>query len=140
MLLSVLSALARLDLDPWREASELARMPMQAAKQILTCLIEALPDAPSTRAEPGTISTRLFALLPRGASSSIASSATFPIAGAALNLRASFYVLAVNLFFMAGMMGAQWARQPSPSAKIDSTQVSAPGEVRPQTPAPGSTR
>jgi hypothetical protein len=27
VLLSVLSALARLDVDPWREAAELARMP-----------------------------------------------------------------------------------------------------------------
>jgi hypothetical protein len=27
MLLSVLSALARLDLDPWQEAAELARLP-----------------------------------------------------------------------------------------------------------------
>ena len=36
MLLSVLSALARLDLDPWREAAELARMPKHTAKQRLT--------------------------------------------------------------------------------------------------------
>ena len=31
MLLSVLSALARLDIDPWREAADLARMPKTAA-------------------------------------------------------------------------------------------------------------
>jgi hypothetical protein len=58
MLLSVLSALARLDLDPWREPAELAQMPKQAAKQRLTSLIEMLPEAPSTRPEPETISTR----------------------------------------------------------------------------------
>ena len=44
MLLSVLSALARLDLDPWREAAELARTPQQTARQRLTSLIEALPN------------------------------------------------------------------------------------------------
>ena len=88
MLLSVLSALARLDLDPWREAAELARMPKQTAKQRLTSLIETLPDGPPTRPEPETISTRLIALLPRGASSSIASSETFLGADAALNSRA----------------------------------------------------
>ena len=141
MLLSVLSALARLDLDPWREAAELARMPKQAAKQRLTSLIEALPDAPSTRPEPETISTRLFALLPRGASSSIASSETFPVAGAALNFRALIYALAVNLLFMVAMMGAQWAASSlHPSPKIDSAQASAASEVRPQTSSPGSTR
>ena len=141
MLLSVLSALARLDLDPWREAAELARMPKQAAKQRLTSLIEALPDAPSTRPEPETISTRLFALLPRGASSSIASSETFPVAGAALNFRALIYALAVNLLFMVAIMGAQWAASSlHPSPKIDSAQASAASEVRPQTPSPDSSR
>jgi len=141
MLLSVLSALARLDLDPWREAAELARMPKQVAKQRLMSLIEALPDAPSTRPEPETISTRLFALLPRGASSSIASSETLPGAVAALNFRALIYALAVNLLFMAGMMGAQWAASSlHPSPKIDSAQASAASEVHPQTSSPGSTR
>ena len=78
MLLSVLSALARLGLDPWREAAELARMPNQAAEQRLTSLIEALPEAPSTRPEPQAISTRLIALLPRGASAAFASSEALP--------------------------------------------------------------
>ena len=141
MLLSVLSALARLNLDPWREAAELARMPKQAAKQRLTSLIEALPDSLSTRPEPETISTRLFALLPRGASSSIASSKTFRVAGAELNIRSAIYVLAIYLLFAAQMMGAQWlASSLLPSAKIDSAQSSAASEVRPQTSSLGSTR
>jgi len=141
MLLSVLSALARLDLDPWREAAELARMPKQVAKQRLTSLIEALPDAPSTRPEPETISTRLFALLPPAASSSVTSSETIPVVGAPLNFRTLIYALAVNLVFMAGITGAQWAASSlHPSPKIESAQVSAASEVRPQTSSPGSTR
>jgi hypothetical protein len=52
MLLSV-SALARLDRDPWREAAELARMPNETAKQRLTSLIEALPNRPWSGPEPG---------------------------------------------------------------------------------------
>jgi hypothetical protein len=47
MLLSVLSALARLDVDPWREAAELAQLPRQTATQRLASLIAALPDGPS---------------------------------------------------------------------------------------------
>jgi hypothetical protein len=49
MLLSVLSALARLDVDPWDEASRLARLPRSAAIQFLTTLIGALPDGSSAR-------------------------------------------------------------------------------------------
>jgi hypothetical protein len=141
MLLSVLSALARLDLDPWREAAELARMPKHTAKQRLTSLIEALPDSLSTRPEPETISTRLFALLPRGASSSIASSKTLPVAGAKLNIRGAIYVLAVYLLFAAQMMAAQlFASSLHPSPKIESAQASTASEVRPLTSSPGPTR
>ena len=39
MLLSVLSALARLDVDPWQEAADLARLPRDSATQRLTALI-----------------------------------------------------------------------------------------------------
>jgi len=46
--LSVLSALARLDVDPWKEATSLARMPREAAAVRLTELIEALPFAPTS--------------------------------------------------------------------------------------------
>jgi hypothetical protein len=41
--LSVLSALARLDVDPWQEAASLARMPRDTAATRLTALIVALP-------------------------------------------------------------------------------------------------
>ncbi len=45
--LSVLSALARLDVDPWHEATSLARMPREAAAERLTALIDALPREPA---------------------------------------------------------------------------------------------
>src|SRR5579872_2186471 len=64
-LLSVLSALARLDVDPWQEAAKLARMPREAAAQRLAALIATLPDESSTHRPVGTIAARLVALLPR---------------------------------------------------------------------------
>lgn len=141
MLLSVLSALARLGLDPWREAAELARMPNQAAQQRLTSLISALPEAPSTRPGPETISTRLIALLPRGASAALASGETLPVDSAARNVRVFIYAVAVNLLLMVAMMGAQWAApRPQPSTNTDGAQASASSEVSPQTSPPGSTR
>jgi len=68
MLLSVLSALARLGVDPWQEAAKLARLPLETAARQLTALIAALPAEPSRPLDPATIAVRLIALLPRSAS------------------------------------------------------------------------
>src|SRR5476649_443382 len=62
MLLSVLSALARLDVDPWQEAANLARLPGSTAIERLTSLIAALPGRPASQPDPGTIAARLIAL------------------------------------------------------------------------------
>ena len=64
MLLSVLSALARLDLDPWQEAATLTIMPTQDAAARLTCLLSSLPSCAANPLGPGTVA-RLIALLPR---------------------------------------------------------------------------
>jgi hypothetical protein len=61
--LSVLSALARLNVDPWEEAAALARLPLDAATRKLTSLIATLPVGSSARADPGTMAHRLVALL-----------------------------------------------------------------------------
>ena len=63
--LSVLSALARLDVDPWKEATSLARMPREAAAVRLTALIEALPNAPASAISSGMSAADLVALLPK---------------------------------------------------------------------------
>ena len=60
MLLSVLSALARLDKDPWQEAATLNTLPVQDAAARLTSLLSGAANPP----EPTTIA-RLIALLPR---------------------------------------------------------------------------
>jgi hypothetical protein len=63
-LLSVLSALARQDLDPWEQAGNWSRMPKQAAARELADLIAALPEGLSARPAPAAIADRLVALLP----------------------------------------------------------------------------
>ena len=63
--LTVLSALARLDVDPWQEATSLARMPRNAAVVRLNALIDALPSEPAIDIPAGTIAADLIALLPR---------------------------------------------------------------------------
>lgn len=65
MLLSVVSALARLNVDPWQEAANLAQLPGTTATRRLISLIAALPDKPMTHLDPGTNAARLIAHLPR---------------------------------------------------------------------------
>ena len=64
MLLSVLSALARLDVDPWQEAATLTKMPAQDATLRLTSLLSSLPSDAATVVAPSTV-IRLISLLPR---------------------------------------------------------------------------
>jgi hypothetical protein len=63
--LSVLSAMARMNLDPWREAANLAGLSAKAAAGRLASMIAALPGRPPVEDEPGTIAARLVKLLPQ---------------------------------------------------------------------------
>jgi hypothetical protein len=63
--LTVLSAFAPHDVDPWREATSLARMPRNAAVVRLKAFIDALPSEPAIDISAGTIAADLLALLPR---------------------------------------------------------------------------
>jgi len=71
MPLSVLSVLARLDLDPWKEAAELSDLPRDSATQRLASLIARLPGGRWTQAEAGGIAHRLIELLPRRSTPSV---------------------------------------------------------------------
>lgn len=71
MPLSVLSTLARLDVDPWMEAAELSELPKGAAAQRLASLIARLPGGRWTLADSRAIADRLIELLPSGGSSEV---------------------------------------------------------------------
>jgi hypothetical protein len=62
--LSVLSALARLDVDPWREAARLAQLPKDQAIQDLSSMIGRLCGGRWKISESNMISVRLVKLLP----------------------------------------------------------------------------
>ena len=71
MSLSVLSALARLGLDPWKEATELSELPSDSATQRLATLIMRLPGGRWTQADSRGIACRLIELLPRRGSPAV---------------------------------------------------------------------
>jgi hypothetical protein len=62
-LLTVLSVLARQNLDPWREAADLSRMPHEIAALRLISMITVSPGQSST-ANQAAVADRLIALLP----------------------------------------------------------------------------
>ncbi len=64
MPLTVLSALARMDVDPWEEAAKLAQLPPERAVAQLASLLGALRHAPVTDLDRARIAAALVALLP----------------------------------------------------------------------------
>jgi len=62
--LSVISMLGRLNIDPWREAVQLASSPRPDATRRLASLIESLPGQAASAVEAMTIAARLVARLP----------------------------------------------------------------------------
>ncbi len=126
MPLSVLSALARLDIDPWHEAAELARLPGETAAQRLALLIAALPDGPLAHLDPGTISARLVALLPRRGRSNLPSPKKLLSVGAATNPRTFIPMIFIYVIVAIFMMGAQWiAASREPPAQVDGARAPA---------------
>ena len=107
MRLSVLSALARQDVDPWEEAARLARLPSAAATQKLTSLIAALTSGRSTRLDPGAIAARLSALLPHGAASDLRSRTVLSGVSTANKLWPVKYLI-IYVIYMFFMLGTQW--------------------------------
>ena len=72
MPLTVLSALSRLDIDPWKEAAELSELPKDTAAQRLASLVARLPGG-RWAADAMAIADRLIELLPRRGHSSVQS-------------------------------------------------------------------
>jgi hypothetical protein len=64
--LSVLSALARMGMDPWQEGGRLAKLPQLAAIDALAKFITVMPSSQWSLPDATAIASRLVALLPGG--------------------------------------------------------------------------
>lgn len=104
MLVSVLSALARLKLDPWAETADLARLPQDAAIRRLASLITKLPQDALVHLDLSAASVRLIALLPRLAGPRIIPNETSRRTGAAVtHPRPSVYIMVVVMVTVFGI-------------------------------------
>jgi hypothetical protein len=125
MPLSVVSALARLDVDPWVEAEKLARLPGKASVVELASLIAALPDGPSARPDPGSTAARLVALLPRRPISDVLAQRKLPGADSVFQSPVVryqiFYVIFILLMLLSQWLAASY--QASAPAGTDPTPV-----------------
>jgi hypothetical protein len=129
MMLSVISALARLDLDPWHEAVTLAELPGQIATARLASLIAALPVAPSAHQNPEAIAAQLVALLPRGQSSSVESRKIPMGPDAVMKLRLRIFMYALFILIVLSAQGIVASRLPT--AQIGNVSAPASSTVSP---------
>jgi hypothetical protein len=104
-MLSVLSALARLDVDPWQEAAKLSQMSRDKAAWRLAALIEALPGNPPTDIHCKVVATRLIALLPRQIAIGIKVPEKIPFAGSSANSRFGVALIILSAIFTAFLFG-----------------------------------
>ncbi|REF84510.1 hypothetical protein DES32_2617 [Methylovirgula ligni] len=107
MLLSVLSVLTRLGVDPWREAAQLARLPGETATLRLASFIAALPAEQTADSAPEMAAARLIALLPRATPFSAPTRATEIGAGGANRLRGAVFALFFSAITVALLISAQ---------------------------------
>jgi hypothetical protein len=128
--LSVISALARLELDPWQEAVSLANLPVIAATQRLTSLIGALPGGLANHFVPAVIATRLAGLLPSRTGGNAAT--VKPAVDDILKLK---FGLLMGAVFVLAMLGSQWiASNKEAPAKIENAPVHTTGAITPKIP------
>jgi hypothetical protein len=89
MQLSVLSALARMDVDPWEEATRLAAMPTAIAERTLVSTLDRVLGKNSTSSEMKAVAARLVQLLPqRGEGVTIA-----PTEGARIGMQQTYWLV-----------------------------------------------
>jgi hypothetical protein len=126
---TVLSALARRDVDPWEEAAELARMPEKLATDRLASLIGAPPSGLAAHLDPVQVAASLVALLPnRGGISGPLADA---VRNAPLRSRSRTAMAVIVSIFL---FGAIWVFQNSPAkTRVDTLLQPSSAQTAPST-------
>ncbi len=128
MPLSVISALTRLDVDPWEKAAQLSDLTVKDAISTLASLIARLPAGRWGSAEAATIATRLVPLLPKRARPGPRPEARPPgqmIGDLPPNVR-----LICAVLLAAGLLGIMWGVTSYRSDNAAASHVAAPKSDR----------
>jgi hypothetical protein len=140
MMLSVVSALARLDVDPWQEAANLAQLPGVTATRRLASLIAALPDRPSAHLDHGAIAARLIARLPRraGLNAPVGRNiARFSVPAVMQSPPFRYAALALLAIVLGGLT---YAASQRPAVRVSNADAPAASTVSPATSPPNSSQ
>lgn len=124
MPVTLLTVLARLGIDPWEEAADLARLSREVAMQRLTSRLEAMPNAPASAEDTVNLATRLIALLRRVPTRKAESP---EVAAPRESVKKSRRVN-VAIYWLMGLvflLAAQWALSPRPAQTPMDTSISA---------------
>jgi hypothetical protein len=129
MTLSVISALTRLDIDPWQEAARLADLSKENAIQALAPIMARFPGGQWALADAHDIAARLAALLPQRVVPA-RSGATAAGGAGRPSARAIFVVIWV-ICSAAGWFAMGMHQRPPSSHDSAPTQTSEPHSPRP---------
>jgi hypothetical protein len=117
--LTVLSALTRLDMDPWGEAARLSELSKEAAARVLAAAIAKLPEGDWKVPDTLAIATRLVDRLPRRGASAVPP----PVRGSCENEKTKgrakwllWVALVGALLFSLSHLYDYHASEPAPSA------------------------
>lgn len=130
MRLSVISALARTNVDPWEEATRLAAMPKAIAEKTLLSILDLVSDRSWKSPEAAAIAARLVRLLPQlGEAAPMAAAGTVnaaPGTAKVLNLQKNFFWLWIAMALAMSFMTPhnQAARSGAPAATSESGATS----------------
>lgn len=132
MVLTALSALARLGVDPWDEAARLSELPKEAATTRLTSIVSSLPHGRWAQSAAAGIAVRLVALLPVKPALPSAHQAAVRVKAPASAAMAMFvFVILINAFVFFVQRDHASQRAPAP------TQSTTEQGALPRVPVPG---
>ena len=130
--LSVLSALARLDLDAWSEASELARLPTDAAVQRLSSLLRRVRSVPDEHIGTKALAAELIKLLPSPAA--VKPPVLQPRSRLTTALTAALIAMVISSMIMFGLdFVAQQDHASLPQAQLQAGPEATPRQAGPST-------
>ena len=142
MCLSVISALARTNVDPWEEATRLAAMPKPIAEKTLLSMLDRVSGRSRKSPEAAAIAARLVRLLPQSAEAApMAAAGTVnaaPGIAKVLHLQKNYWwlwvAMALAMSFMAphhqaGTSGAPAVASESGATSQSTSSIEAPDPV-----------
>jgi hypothetical protein len=128
--LSVLSALARMDIDPWEEAARLAQLPAETATRKLASLLAAPPGGAAARPDSEAIAPRLIALLPCPTALDVRPHKALANGGGAAHSAFVTYVICylifMAVFVLIGRLFMESVQPPAQAAKAPTISSSTP--------------